>query len=1358
VFVALVVGMMAMVSIVWAKNDGTITLTTPEKELGICADKCREAQCKLEETQCITGNESQYDNCMFACNEMYNYSISNNIGPVSDYATKEQLADAASQMSGMKLYLTSGGNFPSGNSSESFDYTLSITKEGDGSGTISSTNFNCNTDSTDCEQGYVTGTPVTLTATPDDNSIFLKWGGACKGGEFENIAYQDKTTVVAMDANRSCTAHFISKDGETLKEMMIVQAQIGILSAVAVPNYSCSVSKSKVYQAINLLEKLELPVEKWWNENNQWPTDITQLIELTDKDVRYVDSVWLEDSVVKVQMKSDVGKWIADGIIIHAFDSSSQTWACTSDMPKRFIRFCESSFQEETTSMLPLNISKTGDGSISTIPSGANDICETLHYPPDTEVTLTATPDADFVFKHFFCTDDGSLNSNTKTNPRIVTMDKVRNCNVIFVPAQTLNIIKTGNGSVTSNPVGIDCGADCKQDYATNTPVILTATPANGAIFTNWSGGNCSGTNPVTAVTMEEAKNCTANFELELKIVACDSVWLDDLIAKFENDLDSNPPHSIYQYDYQGKTVYYVPPQCCDQYSTLYDTCGNVICAPDGGITGTGDGTCPDFITARQNETVIFKQSVGCIAKLSVTPTVQEVSSDTGTTSFEVSTNECPIDWAATADDSWLTIDDGASGTNSGTITVNYNANSDDARTSTITVTADNADNSPQTVEVKQEGSTPTFDLTVSKTGNGTISANGINCGTDCSESYTANTQVTLTASPDDGSKFVNWTGACTGTNPNVTVTMDAAIACTANFVPITFDLTVSKTGNGTISANGINCGTDCSESYTANTQVTLTASPDDGYNSVNWTGACIGTETCQVTMNEAKEVTANFETVLACDSTTWRDDLIAEFKNDLNSNPLHSIYQYDYKGDTVYYVPPQCCDQYSTLYNACGKVICAPDGGITGTGDGTCSDFITARQNKTVIFKQSRVIEECIAKLSVTPTVQEVSSETGTTSFEVSTNECPINWAATASDSWLTIDSDASGTNSGTITVNYATNSDDARTSTIKVTAEGAENSPQTVEVKQAADEKCQAKLSVIPAYQKVPNITGSTSFEIVSTNDCQAEWAIEGSPTPIQPTSGTTPSQVTVQYTEIQCVTDPCGITDFSISSPNATNSPVIFTLQLGEIDNIEAKVYTTFGRISDKQGNPIADVTVQIGDKTTLTDDFGSWRVDLTEGSYTVTATKEGYHSESQSLTLAGDNLNIEVNIEMDRTGCEAHAAYVVEEKLVSIPLLDLLLAPDNSSTQPPTANRITVARVNLYLEGAEFIVDLNSFEVIEMASQFSECHAQYDSEGTLYMPNVDVVIVPGTVAGTYEATLRLLPPVPPFIFHLESYSPK
>jgi hypothetical protein len=85
--------------------------------------------------------------------------------------------------------------------------------------------------------------------------------------------------------------------------------------------------------------------------------------------------------------------------------------------------------------------------------------------------------------------------------------------------------------------------------------------------------------------------------------------WVQKLIATYEKDSVGNPPQSIWQYEYNGQTVYYVPPQCCDQFSKLYDASGEVICAPDGGITGQGDGTCPDFIQKRKNEKLIWEDS-----------------------------------------------------------------------------------------------------------------------------------------------------------------------------------------------------------------------------------------------------------------------------------------------------------------------------------------------------------------------------------------------------------------------------------------------------------------------------------------------------------------------------------------------------------------------------------------------------------------------------------------------------------------------------------------------------------------------------------------------------------------------------
>ena len=81
--------------------------------------------------------------------------------------------------------------------------------------------------------------------------------------------------------------------------------------------------------------------------------------------------------------------------------------------------------------------------------------------------------------------------------------------------------------------------------------------------------------------------------------------------------------------------------------------------------------------------------------------------------------------------------------------------------------------------------------------------------------------------------------------------------------IAATFNLAISIDGPGTgtviSSPAGINCGTDCSESFTENTVVTLTASRETGSLFAGWSGACSGTDSCSVTMDEAQSVTATF-------------------------------------------------------------------------------------------------------------------------------------------------------------------------------------------------------------------------------------------------------------------------------------------------------------------------------------------------------------------------------------------------------------------------------------------------------------------------------------------------------------------
>ncbi len=175
------------------------------------------------------------------------------------------------------------------------------------------------------------------------------------------------------------------------------------------------------------------------------------------------------------------------------------------------------------------------------------------------------------------------------------------------------------------------------------------------------------------------------------------------------------------------------------------------------------------------------------------------------------------------------------------------------------------------------QGVAETFKLTVSKTGTGkgtvTSTPAGINCGVDCSTTsanFNKDTQVTLAAVPDANSDFNGWGGACSGTSPTCTVTLDDNKTVAATFTPKgggtqTVQVKITKTGSGTGKVTsapaGIDCGSMCSFIFNKDTQVTLTAAPDAASKFTNWSGACSGTATtCTLNLTASKNVTAVFD------------------------------------------------------------------------------------------------------------------------------------------------------------------------------------------------------------------------------------------------------------------------------------------------------------------------------------------------------------------------------------------------------------------------------------------------------------------------------------------------------------------
>ncbi|MCG8427505.1 MAG: DUF1566 domain-containing protein [Chromatiales bacterium] len=73
-------------------------------------------------------------------------------------------------------------------------------------------------------------------------------------------------------------------------------------------------------------------------------------------------------------------------------------------------------------------------------------------------------------------------------------------------------------------------------------------------------------------------------------------------------------------------------------------------------------------------------------------------------------------------------------------------------------------------------------DLNLSSNGGGSVSSTGFDCGDSCSHRYDKDWPVTLTAIPDAGYHFIRWSGACSGTDPQCTLTMTADKTVTAYF------------------------------------------------------------------------------------------------------------------------------------------------------------------------------------------------------------------------------------------------------------------------------------------------------------------------------------------------------------------------------------------------------------------------------------------------------------------------------------------------------------------------------------------------------------------------------------------------
>ncbi len=148
-------------------------------------------------------------------------------------------------------------------------------------------------------------------------------------------------------------------------------------------------------------------------------------------------------------------------------------------------------------------------------------------------------------------------------------------------------------------------------------------------------------------------------------------------------------------------------------------------------------------------------------------------------------------------------------------------------------------------------------------------------------------------------------------------------------------DVLIAKSGPGTgaiTSSDGtINCGTECTATYTALTTITLTSEPDEGSTFAGWSGGCLGTGGCTVTLQGTLTI------LVDTDGDGVEDDLD-------NCQTICNVYQADADGDGT----GDACDATPGC-GGCGQIACEQPGDLDydGVGDAldNCPNLCNSKQ-----------------------------------------------------------------------------------------------------------------------------------------------------------------------------------------------------------------------------------------------------------------------------------------------------------------------------------------------------------------------------------------------------------------------------
>ncbi len=158
-----------------------------------------------------------------------------------------------------------------------------------------------------------------------------------------------------------------------------------------------------------------------------------------------------------------------------------------------------------------ITLAGTGSGHVTSDPAGIDcpGTCS-AGYPVPSHVELFASPDAG--------SELVGWSGDADCSDGFLDVAGDVSCTAIFdllpppPPSHTLTLVFLGSGSgtVTSSPSGVLCESDCTTSFPDGTALTLFERPLAGS-FGGW-GGDCSGTDFSTSVTLDADKTCTVTF------------------------------------------------------------------------------------------------------------------------------------------------------------------------------------------------------------------------------------------------------------------------------------------------------------------------------------------------------------------------------------------------------------------------------------------------------------------------------------------------------------------------------------------------------------------------------------------------------------------------------------------------------------------------------------------------------------------------------------------------------------------------------------------------------------------------------------------------------------------------------